>query len=100
MTRGIHKKWKQPIAYYFNEGGTKADRLASILKEIIAKCQSIGLIVKATICDQGAPNVKAIKYLLQQTEDQQKRKGEEKRYFGFVVGGQEIVPFYMMCHIY
>ncbi|KAJ8983164.1 hypothetical protein NQ317_016263 [Molorchus minor] len=23
MARGIHKKWKQPIAYYFNEGGMK-----------------------------------------------------------------------------
>ncbi|KAJ8979789.1 hypothetical protein NQ317_007699 [Molorchus minor] len=23
MARGIHKKWKQPMAYYFNEGGMK-----------------------------------------------------------------------------
>lgn len=98
MARGIHRKWKQPIAYYFNEGGMKADRLVSVFKEVISKCQSIGLLVRTTVCDQGAPNVKAIKYLLQETEEK-KRKGQENKYFGFIVGGQEIIPLYDVPHL-
>ncbi|KAK9759079.1 Transposase protein [Popillia japonica] len=33
MARGIYKKWKQPIAYYFNSGGMKSNNIVFATKD-------------------------------------------------------------------
>jgi hypothetical protein len=63
MLRGLHKKWKQPVAYYLIHGSTKGDMLVSFLMEVLDACHNAGLEVVATMCDMGANNVKALKQL-------------------------------------
>lgn len=65
MARGICQKWKQPISYYFNEGGMKTDLLTKTIKEVVKACQEVGLKVRSIICDQGTPNIAAIGRLYQ-----------------------------------
>jgi hypothetical protein len=55
MVYGLCRKWKQPVAYYFTRGSTKA--------EVIDACHNAGLKVVAIVCDMGANNVKALKLL-------------------------------------
>ncbi|PNF39995.1 hypothetical protein B7P43_G15587, partial [Cryptotermes secundus] len=63
MIRGLRRKWKQPVAYYFTRGSTKAEMVVQYLKEVLDACQNAGLKVVATVCDMGANNVKALKLL-------------------------------------
>jgi hypothetical protein len=63
MVRGLRKKWKQPVAYYFTRGSTKAEMLTDFLEEVIDACQNAGLEVVATVCDTGSNIVKALKQL-------------------------------------
>ena len=63
MVRGLHRKWKQPVAYYLSRGSTKAAMLVQFLKEVLDACQNVGLHVVATVCDMGTNNVKAMKLL-------------------------------------
>ena len=51
MLRGLHRKWKQPVAYYLSRGSTKAGMLVQFLKEVLDACQNVGLHVVATVCD-------------------------------------------------
>jgi hypothetical protein len=69
MVRGLYKKWKQSMAYYFTHASTKAEMLLQFLEEVIDACQNAGLKVVATICDMGSNNVKALK-LLKLSEEQ------------------------------
>jgi hypothetical protein len=63
MVRGLHRKWKQPVAYYFIRGSTKAGLLMKFLKEVLGACQNAGLHIVATVCDMGANNVSALQML-------------------------------------
>lgn len=99
MARGIHKKWKQPLAFYFNKGGMKADMLAKILKDVIRAARSSGLKVIATVCDQGAPNRSAIDKLYEETTRLFGQKNEENRLFGFLVDEEEVVPLFDPPHL-
>jgi len=63
MIRGITKKFKQPIAYFFCQGSTSSQRLVKLIKNIVPNLHSTGLHVVATISDQGATNEAAIKIL-------------------------------------
>jgi hypothetical protein len=63
MVRGLHRKWKQPVAYYLSRGSTKAEMLVQFLREVLGTCQNVGLHVVATVCDMGTNNVKAMKLL-------------------------------------
>lgn len=67
MARGIRRKWKQPIAFYFVENGMPSMKIAVETKRIIRHLQGIGLHIVATVCDQSAANCTAIKYLQQET---------------------------------
>jgi len=64
MVHGLHRKWKQPVAYYLSHGSTKAEMLVQFLKEVPDACQNVGLHVVATVCDMGTNNVKAMKLLV------------------------------------
>lgn len=68
MLRGIKKKWKQPIAYYFCNGTTKTDHLVMYIKQVPNFILlTTGLQIIATVCDQGATNVAAIRRLKEET---------------------------------
>jgi len=63
MVRGLHRKWKQPVAYYLSCGSTKAEMLVQFLMEVLGARQNVGLHVFATVCDMGTNNVKAMRLL-------------------------------------
>jgi len=63
MVRGVYQKWKQPVAYYFSCGSTKANLLVRFLNEDLGACQNAGLHVVATTCDMTANHVKVLKLL-------------------------------------
>jgi len=50
MVRGLHRKWKQPVAYCVNGGSTKVKFSIGVLDV----CQNGGLRIVAIICDMGA----------------------------------------------
>lgn len=57
MAVGLHKNWKQPIAYYFTKGTVKTLDLKMLILNIIESLQNVGLNnVMATVCDQGSNN--------------------------------------------
>lgn len=49
MIRGIKKKWKQPIAYYFCNGTTKTNCLVLYIKQVISNILTTGLKIVATV---------------------------------------------------
>lgn len=49
LVRGIKRKWKQPVSFYFTDGGMKAADLAVTLKTNITRLQGIGLTVVDTV---------------------------------------------------
>jgi hypothetical protein len=57
MVCGLHRKWKQPVAYYLCLKSTKAEMLVQFLNEVLGACQNVGLHVVATVCDMGTNNV-------------------------------------------
>jgi hypothetical protein len=60
---GLHRKWKQPVAYFLSCGSTATEMLVQFLNEVLGACQNMGLHVVATVCDMGTNNVKALKLL-------------------------------------
>lgn len=74
MVRGLIKNYKQALAY----SATKGPELSIQLKEVITEVQKAGLVVVATVCDQGTNNRHAIKLLLQETRGVYLRRGETR----------------------
>ena len=84
MVRCLHRKWKQPVAYYY----TKANLLVKLLNEVLGACKNIGLQVAAIVCDMAANNVKALKLL-----------GATRRKPFFKFHDREIVAMYDPPHL-
>lgn len=99
MIRGIHKNYKQPIAYSFCAATTPKIDLARQIKGIIRKLNSIGFKVIATVCDQAATNVAAINVMIEETRCNYLKKGEEIKEKIFEVDGEEVVPLYDTPHL-
>lgn len=99
MVRGLHRKWKQPVAYYFTQHGMKVPDIVRNIKQIITALQKIGLNVVATISDQHPSNSKAISNLKEETNAMHLRKGIENRLMGFYVNQQEVVHLYDPPHL-
>jgi len=51
------------IAYYFTVGTISASNLKSIITNTILQLQEIGITIKATVCDQGPTQKKALSEL-------------------------------------
>ena len=66
MVRGLHRKWKQSVAYYLSRGSTKVEMLVQFLKDVLGACQNVGLHVVATVCDMGTNSVRPRNCWLQQ----------------------------------
>ncbi|KAK9739155.1 Transposase protein [Popillia japonica] len=99
VARGMSKKWKQPLAYYFNQGGMKPEVIATCLKAVIREVTSIGVNIVACVCDQANANAKAIRMLYDKTNRNFVLKGQENRNFGFVIDDKEVVPLYDAPHL-
>ena len=99
MVKGLRRKWKQPVAYYFTNSGMAAAELVRWIKEIISKVEEIGLYVTATVCDQLSTNAKAIKMLLEATRREHLRAGTENKMFGFKANGHEVIPMFDVPHL-
>jgi hypothetical protein len=69
MVRGVHRKWKQPVAYYLSCGSTKAGMLVQLLDEVLVACHDVGLHVVAIVCDMGTNNVGAINRLCENVSE-------------------------------
>ena len=57
LVRDLKKKWKQPIAYIYNNSMVLMADLASLLCKIISKVHETDLQIRCIICDQGATNI-------------------------------------------
>lgn len=58
------RKWKQPVAFYFNHNGCKAEILQKYMFEVLRAAKNIAKVnVVTTICDMGVHNVKCYKDL-------------------------------------
>ena len=104
MTRGIRRKWKQPISYYFVAKGMDSQEITEKLKTVINELQNLGLVVDATVCDQGSSNPPAINKLI--TETRRKLIKEDRAdlantLLGFFIGDKEheIVPIFDSPHL-
>ncbi|XP_059906556.1 uncharacterized protein LOC132456244 [Gadus macrocephalus] len=55
--------FQQTVGYFFSPSSMPADDIATVIKDAIRHLHHIGLTVQAVICDQGSPNVKAVRNL-------------------------------------
>lgn len=99
MLRGVVKNYKQPLAYTFCSGSTSKVELNNQLKTVISEVQSAGFKVIATICDQGASNVSAIKELVHEYKTTNLKDNKEEKHNIFKVNDQEIVPLFDIPHM-
>lgn len=99
MLRGITRKWKQPIAYFFTSGAMNSNDLKRNIEEIIKEVHAIGLRIVATVCDQHPVNVTAVNKLYEKTNSLYSRQSRENRNFGFEVDGKEVVPLFDPPHL-
>ncbi|ENN78824.1 hypothetical protein YQE_04718, partial [Dendroctonus ponderosae] len=60
MVHGLHNNRKQPVAFFFTRITVESKSLQSLIKDIIIALKAAGLVVLATVCDQGATNCKSI----------------------------------------
>lgn len=63
MVNGLHKSWKQPIAFFFTKDCIKSSELKSLIEYVIIKLEGAGLRILCTVCDQAATNRAAITLL-------------------------------------
>ena len=88
MAKGLRRKWKQPVGYFFNSGGANGQVLSILLKEVLRACRDAGLRVIATVCDMGSKNIAALKAL---------GASYERPFFTF--DNQEVVTIYDPPHL-
>lgn len=99
MVRGIVKKYKQPLAYYFCTGSTKTLELKKQISEIITKLQETGLKVVATVCDQGTSNIAAINSFIKETQEKYLRNNQIYPEGIFEIGNSEVFPIFDPPHL-
>jgi len=100
MIRGLRKKCKQPVSYYFCKGTTKTQTLTSLIIDIITAINETGLKVRATVSDQGKTNVTEINNLLKITNQKMVSAGEVNKYVGYLVNNIEVVHIYDPPHLF
>ena len=67
--QGIVKRFKQPLAFYFTNGGAISNLVQSMLKDVLSECYKNDILILATVCDMGSSNVKALNDLGCTTSD-------------------------------
>jgi len=90
QVQGLRRHYKQPFGHVFTHGAIKQLDLCRLLVEAIGALQSTGLIVLASVCDQGSTFVPALKRLIALT-------GERDN--SFKVNGQTIIVIFDVPHL-
>lgn len=98
MVKGIKKKFKQPVAYYFTQT-VKAPKLKQILINVVTKVQASGLRIVATVCDQSTANISTINSLVSEAKAIFSRNKKEWRSDIFIVNDQSIIPLFDVPHL-
>jgi len=88
MIRGIYKKYKQPICFYFIKGTTKSQELVRCIKDVILNVHNTGLNIVATVLDQGMTNIAVINLFMEETRQHCLRENID-RYEGYIINGHE-----------
>ncbi|KAH9640879.1 hypothetical protein HF086_015218 [Spodoptera exigua] len=60
VTSWIRKHFKQPVAFYLSSGFVTADRLSSLIMEVLNCCFDAGNNICASVCDMDGVNKKAL----------------------------------------
>ncbi|RZC40252.1 uncharacterized protein BDFB_011654, partial [Asbolus verrucosus] len=94
MLKGIHRQWKQAVAFAFSKGPIKAKDLKPLL------VSKIGFEVMATVCDQGGSNQAVINSLLRDTDEYCKKKNIENTFDGFLIDDVDIIVLYDVPHLF
>lgn len=92
LLQGVHKKFKQPLAYYFVSKTISSEKLSVIIKNAINLVSEIDFKVIATVCDQGPTNVGALNLL-------KKFTGQPPDSNFFVVNDNKIFIMYDIPHL-
>lgn len=66
MVKGVKSGWKIPLSYYFCKDQTKHEQLMKCIKDNVRAVKDAGLILVATVCDQGSSNMTALRKLRKQ----------------------------------
>lgn len=101
MLRGIRRQWQQPVYYGFCNGGASWVDIMHVIKEIVNKCEDIGLKILCCVCDQGSNNVRAINDFIFKTRAEKLRAGIDmdiSEHF-FEINGQKIFPIFDGPHL-
>ncbi|KYN04620.1 Putative nuclease HARBI1 [Cyphomyrmex costatus] len=93
--RSLSSGQKMPIGYGFCNSATSSIQLSKCVKEWLIYLQTCGFKPKATVCDQGGPNIAAINLLIQETRAQHFKQNKNT----FYVGGEYIAPLYDYVHL-
>lgn len=70
MIRGFQSDWKMPVSHYFCHSGTTWQQLSVCIKENIKAIKETGLNLILCICDLGSSNIKALKELKAQYDNE------------------------------
>ncbi|XP_050340629.1 uncharacterized protein LOC126767062 isoform X2 [Bactrocera neohumeralis] len=89
MIKGLSSNWKYVFSYYISKSGLPTFKLHEILNKNITALKSIGLNVKALVCDQGPTNISVMNYL---------NISEEKPFY--LHEGSKIYCLYDYCHLF
>ncbi|XP_035232862.1 uncharacterized protein LOC118204669 [Stegodyphus dumicola] len=81
MVRGLCKKWKQVIGYFFSSHTTPGFMLCTLVMEALSKLFDCGLIPVAVVCDGGANNVVCYKKFMKVTEERPYIICQDKKVF-------------------
>lgn len=99
MIRGVVKKYKQPVWFSYAAGTTKTSSLKNQIKSVVQKLTNTGLIITATVCDQGATNLAAINSLINDTSAHYSSTNTNYTGGFFVVDREKIYVLYDPPHL-
>ncbi|PZC87062.1 hypothetical protein B5X24_HaOG201298 [Helicoverpa armigera] len=98
MVKGLRKKYKQPVAYYFTNSIKKAE-LKKILQDVIKYVHSTGLKQICTVCDQSTVNVSVINELVEETRIKYLKEKKDWKHEKIQIGKTEVIPIFDVPHL-
>lgn len=98
MVKGLKRKFKQPVAYYFTNSLNKAELKALTIK-VIKYVQGTGLNILCTVCDQSTVNVSVINEIVEDTRKKFIKEKREWRHETMEVGKSKIIPLFDVPHL-
>ena len=101
MLKGIDgvRPWKQPVAYTFCRGISSVEIIVRMFKELVRRACQAGIVVVASVCDQGSTNCKAIQCLIDFSKRNAFQQSNPLRHDIIVIDENEIVPLFDPPHL-